>query len=84
MGRGWAFAGLAAGQIPLLAAWAGGHEATLRTGPTATLETEPVDPRDILRGDFVTRRYPIQRVPLDRFVPPLTGAPEVGRACTWS
>lgn len=72
------FASLALGQVLVLALWAGAHEWTLRTGPTATLETEPVDPRDLLRGDFVTLAYPIQRVPFDRFDPPLTTLPEDG------
>ena len=74
----WAFASLAIGQVLVLALWAGAHEWTLRTGPTAILETEPVDPRDIIRGDFIILGYPIQRVPFDRFEPPLTSAPESG------
>jgi uncharacterized membrane-anchored protein len=78
MRKSWPFASLAAGQILVLALWAGAHEWTLRIGPTATLETEPVDPRDILRGDFITLGYPIQRVPFDRFEPPLTTLPEDG------
>ncbi len=78
MKMSWAFTSLAVGQILILALWAGGHEWTLRTGPTAILETEPVDPRDIIRGDFIILGYPIQRVPFDRFEPPLTGAPEDG------
>lgn len=78
MRKRWAFAGLAVAQVLVLALWAGAHEWTLRTGPTATLETEPVDPRDIIRGDFITLGYPIQRVPFDRFEPPLTAPPEDG------
>jgi len=78
MERRWAFASLAVGQILILALWAGAHEWTLRTGPTATLETEPVDPRDFLRGDFVILAYPIHRVPFERFDPPLATLPEDG------
>jgi uncharacterized membrane-anchored protein len=78
MRKSWAFAGLAMGQILVLALWAGAHEWTLRTGPTVTLETEPVDPRDIIRGDFIILGYPIQRVPFDRFEPPLITLPADG------
>ena len=74
----WALAGLAAAQILVLVLWAGAHEWSLRTGQTATLETEPLDPRDILRGDFITLRYPIQRVPIDRFEPPPAALPVEG------
>ncbi len=67
------FAGIVAAQVLFLAGWAASHEWTIRVGPTLLLETEPVDPRDILRGEFVTLAYPIQRVPVDRFTPPLVG-----------
>ncbi len=72
------FAGIIAVQILFLAGWAGSHEWTIRTGPTILLETERVDPRDILRGDYMILAYPIQRVPRDRFTPALTAAPEPG------
>ncbi len=78
MKAGRLFAAIVAAQIALLAAWAGSHEWTLRTGPTVLLETERVDPRDILRGDYMILAYPIQRVALDRFTPPRTAPPEVG------
>jgi uncharacterized membrane-anchored protein len=34
----------------------------LRYGSEVTLVTEPVDPRDLLRGDYVTLGYPISRL----------------------
>ncbi|MEM6616925.1 MAG: GDYXXLXY domain-containing protein [Pseudomonadota bacterium] len=34
----------------------------LRDGIEVTLETEPVDPRSLFRGDFVILRYPISTV----------------------
>lgn len=80
MRAGRIFAAIVAGQILFLAGWAGSHEWTLRVAPTIRLETEPVDPRDILRGDYVILAYPIQRVPLDRFTPPRTAPPRVGTA----
>lgn len=50
------------------------QERVLRVGQLIMLETQPVDPRDLLRGDFVRLNYPISNVPRDRFFPPpLTG-----------
>src|SRR5215831_16187485 len=39
------------------------HERSLVTGRVVTLETVPVDPRDWLRGDYVTLGYKISRLP---------------------
>ncbi|MFH1201842.1 MAG: GDYXXLXY domain-containing protein [Candidatus Omnitrophota bacterium] len=39
---------------------------TLKTGRIAVLETVPVDPRDFLRGDYVTLRYKINRLYLNQ------------------
>lgn len=35
----------------------------LRTGTDVTLQTQPIDPRDFLRGDYVTLSYNISSVP---------------------
>jgi uncharacterized membrane-anchored protein len=35
----------------------------LRDGTEVTLQTQPVDPRDLLRGDYVVLRYDISQVP---------------------
>ncbi len=35
---------------------------TLSSGKTITVLTEPVDPRDMFRGDYVTLSYPFSRV----------------------
>jgi uncharacterized membrane-anchored protein len=35
----------------------------LREGREVTLQTQPVDPRDLLRGDYVVLRYDISEVP---------------------
>ncbi|MCA1530814.1 GDYXXLXY domain-containing protein [Bradyrhizobium yuanmingense] len=35
----------------------------LRKGVEVTLQTQPVDPRDLLRGDYVVLRYDISQVP---------------------
>ncbi|UWU92487.1 GDYXXLXY domain-containing protein [Bradyrhizobium sp. CB1015] len=43
----------------------------LREGVEVTLQTQPVDPRDLLRGDYVVLRYDISQLPAG----PLTGKP---------
>lgn len=42
-----------------------GRIALLRSPDTVTLRTEPVDPRDLFRGDYVTLAYGISRLSLD-------------------
>ena len=50
-------------QAALLLAWAGYHEWTRATAGTIVLETAPVDPRDLLRGDYMILSYKISDVP---------------------
>src|SRR5512142_3370735 len=45
------------------------QERALHSGALVLLETHPVDPRDLLRGDYVTLNYKISTVPLDLFSP---------------
>ncbi|MDD3246344.1 MAG: GDYXXLXY domain-containing protein [Methanosarcina sp.] len=40
-------------------------EYTLRTGTEVVLKTEPVDPRDLFRGDYVILNYDISTLDLD-------------------
>jgi uncharacterized membrane-anchored protein len=54
------------------------QEWVLARGRTILLETRPVDPRDMLRGDYVILRYKISDVPLNLFTPPLTNSPTEG------
>lgn len=42
-------------------------EFTLRTGTEVLLKTEPVDPRDLFRGNYVTLRYKISTIDLSKF-----------------
>ena len=43
------------------------HKQTaLANGTPVLLETVPVDPRDLLRGDYVTLRYKISMLDLDK------------------
>ncbi|WP_135605118.1 GDYXXLXY domain-containing protein [Methanococcoides sp. NM1] len=39
---------------------------TLSLGKDILLKTEPVDPRDVFRGDYVTLRYEISTIDLDK------------------
>lgn len=62
--------------IALQVAWILGtvvsQERILDVGKVVLLETQPVDPRDLLRGDFVILNYKINNVPLERFSPQLS------------
>lgn len=46
-------------QVTMLLGWAGYHEWVRSTAPTIMLETRPVDPRDLLRGDYMVLSYAI-------------------------
>ena len=48
------------------------QEFGLARGETALLETRPVDPRDLLRGDYVILNYKISDLSRDLFQPRLT------------
>jgi len=50
-------------QVAFLLGWAGFHEVVRHSAPTVRLKTQPVDPRDILRGDYMTLNYDISRAP---------------------
>ena len=50
------------------------QERALARGAVVLLETRPVDPRDLLRGDYVILNYKISDVALDLFSPPRTNA----------
>jgi len=53
----------AALQVFVLAFMAGQREWVLRTGRTTYLRTAPIDPRDLMRGDYVRLEYEMSRVP---------------------
>jgi uncharacterized membrane-anchored protein len=50
-----------AAQALFLLGWAGWHEHVRATAPTVLLKTRPIDPRDILRGDYMILNYEISR-----------------------
>ena len=48
------------------------QERALRDGTPILLETERVDPRDLLRGDYLILNYKISNVPTNLFSPPVS------------
>ena len=57
-----AFVAIVLLQVIFILGLVGFKEVTLRFGKEVTLQTVPVDPRDLFRGDFVILRYEISRV----------------------
>ena len=51
-------------QIGFLGWIIAGRAAALRNGQEVLLKVEPVDPRDLLRGDYVALGYEISRIPV--------------------
>ena len=47
------------------------QEHALATGKVILLETARVDPRDLLRGDYLILNYKISDVPMNLFLPPV-------------
>src|SRR5262249_20687730 len=61
----WVWAIMAA-QALFLLGWAGYHEQIRQHAPVVLLEGRPVDPQDLLRGDYMTLNYEINRIATDR------------------
>lgn len=61
---------VAAIQIGILVSMIAGRAAILRDGAEIVLKVEPVDPRDLLRGDYVILSYNISLVQPDLFENP--------------
>ncbi|MBB4956214.1 putative membrane-anchored protein [Agrobacterium vitis] len=59
---------LAASQTAVIGYQIGERAHILRTGVELRLKTEAVDPRDLLRGDYVVLSYPISRLRNDQIV----------------
>lgn len=70
--------------LALQSAWVVGtaltQEHILRVGQVVMLETRPVDPRDLLKGDYIRLGYKIGDVPRNRFEPPWQGDVNPGTA----
>jgi uncharacterized membrane-anchored protein len=58
-------------QVLVLAFMAGQREWIRRTGRTVYFRTAPVDPRDVMRGDYVRLSYDFSRVPRELWRGPL-------------
>lgn len=70
MNRRWLLVGaiaVAVVQIGFLASMIASRAAILRNGAVVTLEVRPVDPRDLLRGDYVILSYNISNLPTEIF-----------------
>lgn len=50
-------------QVLFLSIWAGYHEWVRQHAPTIMLKTRPVDPQDLLRGDYMILGYEIGDAP---------------------
>jgi uncharacterized membrane-anchored protein len=70
---------VAALQTAVLGYMVGERAWGLRTGVEILLKTAPVDPRDLLRGDYVTLNYDISRVPISTLV---DGPPKTSRSAS--
>ena len=68
--------------LALQSAWILGtvlvQERALATGSVILLETRPIDPRDLLRGDYVILDYKSSDVASNLFSPPLSAVLENG------
>jgi uncharacterized membrane-anchored protein len=73
----WFFA-LVAAQAAFLLAWAGWHEHVRAHAAVIRLKTLPVDPQDLLRGDYMILRYEISNA-----TPPPGNDPRRGRGEFW-
>jgi uncharacterized membrane-anchored protein len=69
------FGAVALLQLALLALMVADRVQILRDGTEVTLQTRPLDPRDFLRGDYVTLGYDISQLPAGA----LSGQPANGR-----
>jgi len=58
---------LLAGQLAFLGWMIADRVNLLNSDRVVTLKTEPVDPRDIFRGDYVVLRYSISNIPLTSY-----------------
>lgn len=60
-------------QIGFLSWSIAGRASLLRDGAEVLLKVQPVDPRDLLRGDYVRLGYDISSIPASMFVPAVSG-----------
>jgi uncharacterized membrane-anchored protein len=65
-------------QIGFLVSMIAGRAAILRDGQEIVLRTQPIDPRDLLRGDYVILGYTISNLPASLIEPAHEGDEEAG------
>ncbi|HTS42550.1 MAG TPA: GDYXXLXY domain-containing protein [Xanthobacteraceae bacterium] len=61
--RLWLYASAGLLQLALIGLMVGDRIRILRSGSEVMLQTRPIDPRDFLRGDYVTLGYDISTIP---------------------
>jgi uncharacterized membrane-anchored protein len=66
MHKRWIWIVIAA-QVAWIAGMAASKEVSLARAPLVHLETRPVDPRDLLRGDYVILSYAISQIERGKF-----------------
>lgn len=66
MSRSWRFVLIIVLQTLLLAAMVGMRQYTLTSGTRVLLETRPIDPRSLFRGDYIRLNYSIASLPLEQ------------------
>jgi len=74
------FWALVAAQALFLLGWAAYHEYVRQNAPVLLLKGRPVDPQDLLRGDYLTLNYDISDVTLPA---PASGTASGGGADVW-
>lgn len=70
-------------QIGFLSWIIAGRASVLRNGQEILLKVEPVDPRDLLRGDYVRLGYEIATIPAAILQPPPAGEGVYGDRPVW-
>ena len=73
--------------LALQSAWILGtvavEENSLASGKLILLETHRVDPRDLLRGDYLILNYQVGDIPHGLFSPPMSGELTPGTRVMW-
>ena len=74
---------IAALQIGFLSWTISGRATVLRDGREVLLKVQPVDPRDLLRGDYVILGYDISNLPVELFKAVPAGEPDYSTKPVW-
>lgn len=74
---------VAALQIGFLSWTISGRASVLRDGREVLLKVQPIDPRDLLRGDYVILGYDISNLQVSLFANPGAGDPDYSAKPVW-